>query len=576
MPATSELDRVIAVVLQYMRTPFLVLLATYAIGITGMSLMPGLDSGDGSSSMNLFHSFYFFTFTVTTTGFGEVPTDFSEPQRLWSTICMYTGVVAWLYAIGSFIRLVQHPELLTAIAERGFARRVRGITEPFIVICGFGDTGSLLARGLSDNYWTAVVIDSDIERIKALKLRDYRVKMFGLCGDSSVPKHLLDAGIERENCQALVALTSDDDTNLKIAVMARSLNPSVKIICRSTNLENREYLESVGEVDVVDPYDVFSRHLCTAIFNPLLYNWMQRLFGAMDYDLEHMVAPPAGRWILCGYGRMGRALHEALEERGIPTVIINPDAVSTDPELPVVVGRADTRSLREAGIEDAAGVVAGTDCDEDNLVILLSARKLKPGIFLVVRQNYHENELAFSGVKANLIMQPSLVTARQIMQMLSVPTILNLRNHLRDEGSDSVARLVARTRTILEREKIHLWTEVLNGPSCAVSSICAKGVAPTLGDIQRMPMDRERKLKALALVLQRGDSLFMLPEDNTELQEGDEILFCGTDLAHRLLNANLHNEYTLHYIQRGFEEPRTLFAAWLNRWSFFRGGDAQG
>jgi len=569
MPATSELDRVSAVVLQYMRTPFLVLLAIYAIGITGMSLMPGLDTGDGPRSMNLFHSFYFFTFTVTTTGFGEVPAEFSEPQRLWSTICMYTGVVAWLYAIGSVIRLAQHPEFLAAIAERGFTRKVHGISEPFVVICGFGDTGSLLARGLSDNYLTAVIIDSDLERIKALRLRDYRVDMFGLCGDSSVPKHLLDAGIKREDCQALVALTSNDDTNLKIAVMAHSLNPSIKIICRSTNRDNREYMESVGKVEVVDPYDVFSRHLSTAIFNPLLYNWMQCLFGAVDCDLEHMVSPPAGKWILCGYGRMGRALHEALEEHHIPTVIIDPDTVLTEPDLTAIVGRADTRLLHEAGIQDAAGVVAGTDCDEDNLVILLSARKLKPDIFLVVRQNHHENELAFSGVKANLIMQPSLVTARQILQMLSAPMILNLRSYLRDEGQDAVAQLVARTRTILGSEKIHLWTEVLNGPTCAVSAINAKGMAATLGDIQRMPMDRGQKLKALALVLKRGSELFMLPEDRTELQESDEILFCGTRRAHRLLNANLHNEYTLHYLQHGFEESRTLFGAWLGKRSFF-------
>ncbi len=571
MPATSELDRVTAVVLQYMRTPFLVLLAIYALGITGMSLMPGLDAGDGPRNMNLFHSFYFFTFTVTTTGFGEVPTEFSEPQRLWSTICMYTGVVAWLYAIGSVIRLVQHPELLAAVAERGFARRVNGISEPFIVICGFGDTGSLLARGLSDNYQTAVVIDSDIERIKALKLRDYRVKMFGLCGDSSVPKHLLDAGIKRDNCQALVALTSDDDTNLKIAVMAHSLNPSVKIICRSTNRDNREYMESVGEVEVVDPYDVFSRHLCTAIFSPLLYNWMQRLFAAVECDMEQMVSPPTGKWILCGYGRMGRALCKAFKERGIPTAIIDPDAVATDPDLPVITGRADTRSLREAGVEDAVGVVAGTDCDEDNLVILLSARKLKPDIFLVVRQNHHENELAFSGGKANLIMQPSLVTARQILQMLSVPTILNLRSYLRDKGQDSVAQLLARTRALLGCEKIHLWTEILSRPTCAVPAICAKGIKPTLGDIQRTPMDRVQKLQALALVLQREGQLFMLPEDETELREGDEILFCGTNLAHRLLNANLHNEYTLYYIHQGFEEPRTVFGTWLGKYPSLRG-----
>ena len=68
--------------------------------------------------------------------------------------------------------------------------------------------------------------------------------------------------------------------------------------------------------------------------------------------------------------------------------------------------------------------------------VFCSARaSLSPMSFWSVRQNHHENELAFSGVNANLIMQPSLVTARQILQMLTVPAILDLRRYLRTRGS---------------------------------------------------------------------------------------------------------------------------------------------
>ena len=79
--ATSDLDRVAAVVLQLMRGPILVLLCVYAIGITGMTLMPGQDADGNPSHMNLFHSFYFFTYSATTTGFGEIPHAFTDQQR---------------------------------------------------------------------------------------------------------------------------------------------------------------------------------------------------------------------------------------------------------------------------------------------------------------------------------------------------------------------------------------------------------------------------------------------------------------------------------------------------------------
>ncbi|MCP3867120.1 MAG: potassium transporter [Gammaproteobacteria bacterium] len=565
MAAISDLDRVSSIVLRFMRAPILVLLATYTVGISGMALMPGQVTETGTTNMNLFHAFYFFTYTATTTGFGEIPVPFSEAQRLWATICLYFGVIAWLYAIGSMIKLAQHPELLTAIAERRFARRVQSISESFFIICGFGDTGSLLARGLSENYCAAVVIDSDTERIKALNMRDYRVKMAGLCADSSVPKHLLEAGVKRSNCAALVALTSSEDTNLKIAVMARSLNPSVQIICRSTNQHNREHLETLGGVGIVDPYEIFSRQLRTAIRMPMLYTWEEWLVGVPDIYLEQPVCPPHGKWILCGYGRMGSALYERFAERKIPTMIVDPDNQPADPDLPLVVGRAGISTLKAAGISDSAGVVAGTDSDEGNLGILLAARRLNPDAFLVVRQNRHENELAFTGADANLIMQPSLITARRILLMLTAPLMLNLREYLRYEGQHRVRETVDKTRMISNGERHHLWTERLGGATCAVSWLRSRGMRPTLGNAMGCPTDRSRKLSVLPLVLKRAEILIMLPGEEIELLADDEILFCGTEAAHRHFTTNLNNSYTLHYLHLGEDEPRGLIAKWLLR-----------
>jgi len=105
MATTSELDRVAMVVLRYLRMPLIVLIIVYAIGITGMALIPGVDAEGNVAYMSLFHAFYFFTYTATTTGFGEIPNAFTDAQRLWTIFCLYMGVISWLYAIGSIIRL---------------------------------------------------------------------------------------------------------------------------------------------------------------------------------------------------------------------------------------------------------------------------------------------------------------------------------------------------------------------------------------------------------------------------------------------------------------------------------------
>ncbi|MCB1800985.1 MAG: NAD-binding protein [Gammaproteobacteria bacterium] len=563
--ATSDLDRVSAIVLQLMRGPILVLLCVYAIGITGMALMPGVDSDGNPASMNLFHAFYFFTYTATTTGFGEIPHAFTDEQRLWATVCLYMGVVAWLYAISSIIRLALHPELLRAIAERRFARAVDRIDQPFFVLCGFGDTGSLLARGLSDHMIRAAVLDADTERIKALRLRDYRVRMPGLCADASTPRHLIDAGVQHPQCRAVVVLTGHDDINLKIAVMTRFLNPRLRIICRDTDASHRELLATVGDVTLVSPFDVFAQQLNAAIHAPLLRAWEDWLVGDASVDLERPVCPPRGNWVLCGYGRMGQALHARLKAHTGEISVIDRDEGLRLPSGKRILGHVDRNTLTAANLVEAVGLVAGTSNDEENLRVLLSARTINPQAFLIVRQNHHENELAFNAADANLIMQPSLVLARHILLYLLMPSLGELLRHLQACGADAVAELVQRAREQLPRGAPLLWTQDISALDCVVPGCREAAGQVRLRHLLRDPAHPDRDLDALPLVVSRADQRIMLPDMDFVLQPGDALLLCGTRRARQLLRANVLNPYTLHRLVTGEDPPRSWFFQWLYR-----------
>ena len=285
MTPTSDIDRVTMIVLRYMRRPLFALVFVYSVGIIGMALIPGRVVDGETTYMNLFHAFYLFTYTATTTGFGELPNGLSDEQRLWTIFCLYIGATAWFYAIGSLIRLFQNPHFTQALDEHRFARRVERTREPFIILCGFGDTGSLLARGLSDHRNRAVILDSDPERIKALGVRDYTVAMPGLRADAGKPKHLLAAGLAHPACRALVALNNDDDVNLKIAVMARHLNPRLRVICRSTSSRHEASLRALDNVTVVDPFEIFAQMVSRAIARPALHNLNSWFVGARGVEL---------------------------------------------------------------------------------------------------------------------------------------------------------------------------------------------------------------------------------------------------------------------------------------------------
>ncbi len=566
MATTSELDRVSMVVLRYMRKPFFALVIVYAVGIIGMALIPGRDVDGNTEYMSLFHAFYFFTYTATTTGFGEIPTEFTDEQRLWAILCLYIGVIAWLYAIGSAIRLLQNPHFLQAVAEHRFARTVRRISEPFFIICGFGDTGSLLARGLSDHYLGAVIVDSDPERIKALALRDYRVKMPGLCADASVPKHLVDAGVQHPYCRAVVILNNDEDINLKIAVMTKFLNPAVRVICRSTSARHQEHLKALGGVTVIDPFEIFAQLLSMAITTPPLHNLNSWLVRAHGVELGNPVQIPHGDWILCGYGRMGHWFHRYMVDQSINTVIIDPEADENSNSEHIIHGYAGRETLKEAGIENVAGVVAGTDHDSDNLSIIMSVRALNPDVFIIARQDNHENQLAFDAARADLTLQSSLTTARRILKFLISPLIQTLIDHLREQEPRQTQQLIERLRTAVGEQAPHLWrVNLCETEAGAVSEFLATGRALRLGDLLKDPHDRQNLLSCVPLMLQRDDDLMMLPADAQDLCHGDEILFCGTEQSERLLLATLNNPYTLHFIVTGTDIPRAYFFKWLAR-----------
>lgn len=564
MATTSDLDRVTMIVLRYMRGPVFVLIFVYAVGVLGMALVPGSLVDGERQYMSLFHAFYFFTYSATTTGFGEIPIAFSDEQRLWAVFCLFLGVIAWLYAIGSVISLIQNPHFVSAVSAHRLARLVRKIPDPFYLVCGFGDTGSLLARGLSDHYMRAVILDVDAERIKALGLRDYNIRMPGLCADATVPKHLINAGVQQPNCKAVLVLTGDEDINLKISVMTRYLNPRVSILCRSSSPRHQEHLEDLGAVTVIDPFKILAYLIRLAITRPHLHNLNSWLVQAQGIELGQPLQMPKGRWILCGYGRFGRSLNQQFRSNGIETSIIDSQVRQDFADSQVLMSDADYHALYESGVETAVGIVAGTNLDASNLGILMSARRLNSDLFTLVRQNHHVNQPVFDAARVSFIVQASLTTARRILKQLKSPLIQSLVDHLSRRNPLETHLLIERLQRIVGDESPHLWQVELNHAAARILwERLNVEESVSLDALIRNPDDLRTSLRCTPLAILRDGKTTMLPAASEMVRRNDIILFCGTELSKRILEANLNNWYTLEYLLTGVDPPRGFFFAWL-------------
>lgn len=571
MSQSLEFSRVGAIVLRSMRRPIMTLLLVYAVAVVGMTMIPGREVNGETHYMSIFHAFYFMTYTATTTGFGEIPYPFSNAQRMWAIVCLYVSVVAWFYAIGAIIQLLQNPYYQRALAQKNFSKRVLNITQPFYILCGFGDTGSLLARGISDAGIPVVIIESEIERIKALSLRDYRVPTPGLCADAGVPKHLVEAGLQRANCKGVIIVTSVEEVNLRVSVIAHILNPTATIITMSKADLYEERLASLGrEVHIVDPFKTFSKGLAIAMIYPSLYTLNRWLIGAPGATLDDDNTPPAGKWIICGYGRLGHELHSVLTRNNVSTAVIDMHPPPEDVYFEkYIVGRANEANLREAGVEHAQGILIATDEDGRNLGILVNAKALNKNLYIIVRQNQHENEIAFDAGHADIIMQPSLVTARRVVFSLIAPLLKPLFGHLMvttTADRDPVKELIERLRSVVGEGKPHLVTiRVDKASASAVVAAIERGEEIFLRDLVLDPASREARLATVPLVVQSDSGLFLLPADDYRVRVNDQILLCGREYAHTLLRSNMNNEYALHYVRTGKDEPRSWVMQWITR-----------
>jgi len=554
------MDNIVFIVLRRMRAPLLALIVSYAIAILGLALIPGRDAAGQVWRMDLFHAFYFVSYTATTIGFGELPFAFTDAQRLWVTFTLYLTVIVWVYSIGTLIALLQDPAFRQSVAERRFARRIRRLTEPFYLVCGYGETGSALVRALTERDQLAVVVEIGRERVSYLRLENLRQYVPALCGDASRPRYLLDAGLQQPRCAGVAALTNRNEVNLKIAIASKLLRPQLPVICRADSREVESNMASFGTDHIVDPFDTFAAQLAVAVRTPglhLLHRWLS---GRRGDELPEPVHPPRqGRWVLCGYGRFGKTVAARLRDLGLDVSVIEPEPERTGtPQGGCVVGRGtEALTLREAGIERAVGLVAGSDDDANNLSIVMTARELKPDLFVVLRQNLEESEPIVEAVSAAMVMHPPSVIADKVRVLLGTP-LLNEFEQLAIHQPDSWAcELLSRITGVVTTRVPAVW-EVSVDPqgAYAVTRALAEGRRVSLSQVLADPLQRERPLAAIALLLVRPGERMLLPEPDTALRAGDRLLLCGRHQVRDRMAWTLQNQGSLAYILVGEHRPQ--------------------
>jgi voltage-gated potassium channel len=550
------------VILRRMRAPLIILIFIFAVSVLGLTLIPGQDADGQPWRMGFFDAFYFMSYTATTIGFGELPYPFTGAQRLWVMGTIYLTVIGWAYAISALLSLLQDRAFRQALALQHVTRKVARLREPFLLIAGYGQTGESLGRSFDTLGRRFTVVDITDARIDALELNTHRADVPGLVGDARDPHNLEIAGLGHPWCEGVLALTDDDEANLAVTMTAALLRPEIPVVTRTVSAVVADRMRSFGDPTVINPFDRFGDHLRLALRSPAAYQLMSWLESGPGAELPPRGSAPApGRWVVCGYGRFGRHFTGDLRAEGLEVTAIDQRPGDHD-DPPTIIGDAsDPGVMARADVAHAAGFVAGTDNDTTNMSLVAEARRINRELFVAARQNQPTSAPLFAAMEVDALLVPTEVVAHDAYAQLSTPLLWRFLRELPGQGDDWAAEMVDRLAGACGTHLEELWKVRLNATEAPSLGPWLAGGELTLGDLLRSPVDREQPLRAVPLMVLRGDQCVMAPGGEFVLRTEDQLLLAGRPAVRRQLETTLVVDAVPEYLVSGRRVP----SSWIWR-----------
>lgn len=218
-----------------------------------------------------------------------------------------------------------------------------------------------------------------------------------------------------------------------------------------------------------------------------------------------MVDTMKDHYVICGYGRLGRQILRDLKVRGEPFIVVDWDP-GVEEELleanvPHLVGDATgEQTLRDAGIEEARGLVAALDNDAQNVLSVLTARELNPRLLIIARAGSESRESKLLRAGADRVVTPPSIGGHRLALALLRPAVHDFFGRIFTLGAE---------------------------PDVDVGQITVPDDSPFAGQtIEGCDLRRIRNVSILAI--RRSDGLFDLnPGAQRRIETGETLIFIG-------------------------------------------------
>ncbi len=229
---------------------------------------------------------------------------------------------------------------------------------------------------------------------------------------------------------------------------------------------------------------------------------IQRLMG-LRKDIR-MVGRMDRHMIVCGYGRMGRAVVEILKQRGSRFVVVEQDTEKCqslqEESIPFVQGDASQHQVMEtAGVGRATTVIVCLPDDAHGVFTVLLARQLNPDVTIIARAVEEQSEERLRMAGADRVINPYRIGGMRLAFTALKPTVV-----------DFLDSSLPGTKGELELAEIRIRPgSELDGKTIAGAAV-------------------RRRFGIIVIALKREDGSLFNPDPDTEMRAGDLLVALGT------------------------------------------------
>ena len=229
---------------------------------------------------------------------------------------------------------------------------------------------------------------------------------------------------------------------------------------------------------------------------------------------NRMLEQITDHFILCGYGRIGAIVADELHRQGVPFIVIERSAERLHPALErgwlgLAADASREDVLERAGIARARGLLAAVGTDAENVYTVLTARVMRPDLFIIARVESDDAEPKLRRAGADRVVSPYQIGANHIVQTALRPAVVDF---VRLATSSEFLDLSMEQVKVSDRSP-YAGKSLLDAGIRTKFGVIIVGIKHVRGEMEFNPAPED--------VLQSGDELVVLgrPENVKALEE---------------------------------------------------------